>query len=557
MPEITPETLREHLDKLIAHLEQENGDLVEVVRSFRRLDKIAYKIGLLDAHESYAAKVTWWPLISVLGTFSSGKSTFINNLLGQQLQAAGSQAVDDKFTVICYGRGERPQVLPALALDGDPRFPFYNFSREIDEVAHGEGKRLDSYLQLKTSNSAQLRGKIFIDSPGFDADAQRTETLKITNHIIDLSDLVLVFFDARHPEPGAMRDTLEYLVAGTMRRPDFNKFLHVLNQIDNAAREDNPEEVFAAWQRALANTGLTAGRFYRIYDPKSAINIEDPNMRARFEAKREADMAEIVERIRRLEVERAYRVVGILDRTAARIREEMVPRIRAANRAWRRRVWRSTALIVALVVLVALGTSIGLGYWQGLNFVPPWRASGSLGTQILFWIVVAAVVVLLFLVHRLIRRWATRAISADILRDASLGPHAEEVEKGFRKNVRSWWRPYFREKPIGWGRGARKRIDAILAEADRAIQTLNDRYANPAGPAPGTEAPPAVTDAARGPALPVGRGGADPAAPAATAISAAAPSSPTGPLQAAGPSQAPEPSAAPEPHSEAESQARA
>jgi hypothetical protein len=501
MPEITPETLKEHLDKLIAHLEHENPDLVEVVRSFRRLDRVAYRLGLLDANESYAAKVTWWPLISVLGTFSSGKSTFINNLLGQSLQATGNQAVDDKFTVICFGRGERPQVLPALALDGDPRFPFYNFSREIDEVAQGEGKRLDSYLQLKTCNSPQLRGKIFIDSPGFDADAQRTETLKITNHIIDLSDLVLVFFDARHPEPGAMRDTLEYLVAGTLRRPDFNKFLHVLNQIDNAAREDNPEEVFAAWQRALANTGLTAGRFYRIYDPKSAIKIENPNMRARFEAKRDADMQEIVERIRRLEVERAYRVVGILDRTAARIREELVPRIREANRAWRRRVWRSTGMILALVVLVALGTSIGLGFWQGLNFVPPWRTGGGLGTQILFWLVIAAVVLLLVQIHRLIRRRATRAISAGILRDASLGPYAEEVEKGFRKNVRSWWRPYFVEKPIGWGRRARKHIDAILAEADRAIQTLNDRYANPAGPeaGEGTPASAAAVSAAASP----------------------------------------------------------
>lgn len=29
--------------------------------------------------------------------------------------------------------------------------------------------------------------------PGFDADSQRTSTLRLTQHIIDLSDLVLVF----------------------------------------------------------------------------------------------------------------------------------------------------------------------------------------------------------------------------------------------------------------------------------------------------------------------------------------------------------------------------
>src|SRR5690606_22599279 len=187
---------------------------------FRRLDKLAYKTGLLEKSDTYTAHVSWWPLISVLGTFSSGKSTFINRLIGQPLQATGNQAVDDKFTVICYGRESTPRVLPALALDSDPRFPLYRISAEIDEAMQGEGERLDAYLQLKTSPSEYLRGKIFIDSPGFDADSQRTSTLRITDQILDLSDLVLVFFDARHPEPGAMRDTLEYLVAKPLQRPD-------------------------------------------------------------------------------------------------------------------------------------------------------------------------------------------------------------------------------------------------------------------------------------------------------------------------------------------------
>src|SRR5207237_8605341 len=121
-----------------------------------------------------------------------------------------------------------------------------------------------SNLHVKTYPGGGVQGKILIDSPGFDADAQRTSTLRITNHIIDLSDLVLVFFDARHPEVGTMHDTLEHLVAQTILRPDSNKFLYILNQIDATAKEDNPEDVVASWQRALAQAGLTAGRFDRI-----------------------------------------------------------------------------------------------------------------------------------------------------------------------------------------------------------------------------------------------------------------------------------------------------
>ncbi len=320
------------IKNLEGHLRQENPVLLEVVRSFRRLDKLAYRLGLLDRSDSYAARVSWWPLISIVGTFSSGKSSFINHYLDEALQATGNQAVDDKFTVICYSSDEDPRVLPGLALDADPRFPFYQTSENIEAVAAGEGRRVDAYLQLKTCDSEKLLGKILIDSPGFDADAQRTSTLRITDHIIDLSDLVLVFFDARHPEPGAMRDTLQHLVTDTIHRPDSTKFLYILNQIDATAREDNPEEVFAAWQRALAQCGLTAGRFYSVYNPEVAIPIEDEKRRARFENKRDADMAEIHERMEQVEVERAYRIIGILENTAKRIEEDLMPRLESAKR---------------------------------------------------------------------------------------------------------------------------------------------------------------------------------------------------------------------------------
>ena len=52
-----------------------------------------------------------------------------------------------------------------------------------------------------------------------------------------------------------------------MNRATFNQALEDLNQMDIAAREDNPEDVVASWLRALGEVGLTAGRFYTIYNP--------------------------------------------------------------------------------------------------------------------------------------------------------------------------------------------------------------------------------------------------------------------------------------------------
>lgn len=470
-------TTQERVKRLEQHLKQENPVLAGAVQSFQRLDQVARKLGLMDADDSFAAQVSWWPVISVLGTFSAGKSTFLNQYVGQGLQRTGNQAVDDKFTVICYGSDDNATVLPGLALNSDPRFPFYQISRNIEKVAEGEGRRVDSYLQLKTCKAESLRGKIFIDSPGFDADQQRSSTLLITDHIIDLSDLVLVFFDARHPEPGAMGDTLEHLVANTVNRPDATKFLYILNQIDNTAREDNPEEVVAAWQRALAQHGLTAGRFYRIYAREAAIPVEDAQIRERLERKRDEDLNDIETRIRQVEVERAYRVVGVLDKTAKHVRDVLVPAIVDARRSWRRRtLWLNLSVFGTLLALF-LGWSIGSGLWDGLRFTPV----AGLDTTNQIVLAALAFVVLAYLhlsLKGLAGRWVLRALQ----RNDALDRDRDAVVSAFRNNLGAWWRSPASSRPRGWTWRTQRQLDAVLAEADGFVQALNDRYASPSGP---------------------------------------------------------------------------
>ena len=469
-------TSQERVKRLEKHLKQENPVLAGVVRSYQQLDRIARRLGLLEPDDSYAAKVSWWPVISVLGVFSSGKSTFLNEYTKQELQRTGNQAVDDKFTVICFGTEETPTVLPGMALDADPRFPFYQISQEIQRLAEGEERSVDSYLQLKTCRAETLRGRIFIDSPGFDADKQRTSTLHITNHIIDLSDLVLVFFDARHPEPGAMGDTLQHLVAETVSRPDANKFLYILNQIDNSAREDNPEEVVAAWQRALAQHGLTAGRFYRIYARHAALPVEDDEVRERLERKRDEDLADIEERIRQVEVERAYRVVGMLDKTARHLRDNMVPRLVEARRTWQRRTLWLTLSVFGVLAAGLAYWSISGGYWDGLNFTPV-TGLDDIAQIALLGVALVAV----FYLYHVLRRLAGRTVLRGLRRDASLGDDQEALSHAFASNVKGWWHSLLSNKPRGWSWRTRRQLEALLAEADSFVQKLNDRYASPSG----------------------------------------------------------------------------
>jgi hypothetical protein len=473
--------LKHRLRSLEKHLRDENPLLVEAVESYRRLSKVGYAMGLLGQDESYATQIAWWPLISVLGTFSAGKSTFINRYLKYPLQDTGNQAVDDKFTVICYSTEDRLRVLPGLALDADPRFPFYRTSEELEKVAAGEGRRVDAYLQLKTCHAKQVKGRIVIDSPGFDADAQRSATLRLTNHIVDLSDLVLVFFDARHPEPGAMSDTLAHLVGASVDRSDSSKFLYVLNQIDTAAREDNPEEVFGAWQRALAREGLTAGRFYSIYDPEVAIPIDDAALRRRFEWKRDQDLNDILARIEQVTVERAYRIAGGLEKRANEIQDEQVPALQRLIGRWRHLVLKMEGALMLALAVVLVGMDLTGIHWLGWASEQISEAiSSPWGTVSL----VGGLAVVLLPIHFLLRMLAARRIKQAIL--AEDGPDGQRLARAFMRNTRCW-RSMFERNPVGWNWWNRRRLQQVIADSNHYVQVLNDNFTDPSGKRDGND----------------------------------------------------------------------
>ncbi len=471
--------INERLKKLEKHLKQENPILSEVVQKFRDLDRISRKIGFLQREESHATRTPWWPLISILGIYSAGKSTFINNFLQYDLQDVGIQAVDDKFSVICFTRDEKERVLPGLALDADPRFPLYKISQAIEEVAVGKGEHIDAYLQLKTCPSQKLRGKILIDSPGFDADAQRTSTLRITDHIIDLSDLVLVFFDARHPETGSMRDTLEHLVKTTVNRRDSNKFLYVLNQIDVTANEDSLEEVFAAWQRALAQYGLTAGSSFAIYNKESAITFERDEVRARYEGKCDADSNAIARRIEQVGVERAYRIIGMLEQTAQMLKLDVVTRLQRFIERWRRKVlWLEGAILAALVAAFLTLTIWG-GYWEGLSLnLPFWDVVA--GKSYVTYGILAVLIGAAGYAHFSIRRWAARKAQKKILAEIKDPDLVANYKQALHKSSR-WRRSLFLPNPAGWGRRTADKLEQVVDDSNAYIQKLNDEYTNPSG----------------------------------------------------------------------------
>jgi hypothetical protein len=298
----------------------------------------------------------------------------------------------------------------------------------------------------------------------------------IIDHIIDLSNLVLVFFDARHPEPGAMADTLNHLVSNTVHRSDASKFLFVLNQLDNTAREDNSEEVVAAWQRALAQHELTAGRFYRIYARDAAIHVEDEQVRLRLERKRDEDLADIEARLHQVEVERAYGVVGVLAKNAKHIETVLVPALMSARRTWRRRTIALSSLVFGVLAALFLYGSIRAGYWQNFRFTP--LAQLDIVYQSA---VVGGVFVILWFLYMQLRAAMGQGVLRKLERDESLGADRAPLVRAFQRNLKAWWHSLASPSPYAWNRRRRRQLNGVLSDADTLVQSLNDRYANPSG----------------------------------------------------------------------------
>jgi len=74
------------------------ADLLSMVAD--HLTPVALRYGYSDV--PLETNIKWRPQVLVIGNYSSGKSTLINEFLGAKIQATGQAPTDDSFTIITY-----------------------------------------------------------------------------------------------------------------------------------------------------------------------------------------------------------------------------------------------------------------------------------------------------------------------------------------------------------------------------------------------------------------------------------------------------------------------
>lgn len=178
-------------------------------------------------------QIKWRPIVLVLGNYSSGKSSMINDLLGAPIQETGQAPTDDSFTIIAgdekmIGQGavRCTNIIEGQAVLADPEFPFGSLTRH--------GQRFASHIRMKMVNAAFLKDLVIIDTPGMlDSVAEKDrgyDYQQVIGELAQLADLILVMFDPH--KAGTVRETYsslrETLPANTVE----DRLVFVLNRVD-------------------------------------------------------------------------------------------------------------------------------------------------------------------------------------------------------------------------------------------------------------------------------------------------------------------------------------
>ena len=449
---MTEKTASKYLINLEKHFANDHPVLLKSAKVFHDLDQIEFDLGLISNDETTANKQSWWPIISLISGNSSAKSRFLNSYLTNAQQVpSGTQAFNQKFTVLLHNNQTHAATLPGTALDVDPRYPFYQISNQIEQLLKGEGDRINSYLELKTMNCERLKGKVFIETPNISAEPSNPIHALLSKKSIDCADLVFVFSDVFETTSPMQDELIQQIIS----QQDSNKFIYLIDEPLAALNPAKTNEIISSWQRKLLALGLNTGQF-----------IIMPTMQNNINPNHQADFYQIDERIANVNNDRTYRVLDALEKNIRDIENVVIPEVKKAIATWKERANITSLFIVSFIAILAVFAEIEFGVLDFL-FDP------IIGPIIL-------VVLLLTLVptHLLICKLHAKFIVKKLnLRQKELSL-MENLANLFEMNLTTTRMLLPISEPIGWNKITKSRLTALTNKTKELVQSLNDDFSD-------------------------------------------------------------------------------
>ncbi len=205
----------------------------------------------LDTRELDAV-LKWKPLVLILGNYSSGKSTLVNELLGSEVQLTGQAPTDDSFTVLTApDTGRVDSSVPGTTLINDENLPF--------SALKAFGDRLTSHFQMKLIDLALLQNLAIIDTPGMiDSVTEKGRGYDysgVVGEFAKLADLVVLMFDPH--KAGTIKETYTTIRNTLPVTAEEDRVVFVMSRVDEC---DNPADLIRSYGTLCWNLSQMTGR---------------------------------------------------------------------------------------------------------------------------------------------------------------------------------------------------------------------------------------------------------------------------------------------------------
>lgn len=219
---------------------------------------------------SLESSMKWKPIVLIIGNYSSGKSTLINELIGADIQRTGQAPTDDAFTVITAEGSNRPEEVPGSTLVNDDRLPFVKFKQY--------GEKLISHMCLKNIDSPTFENMAIIDSPGMlDATTEKDrgyDYMEVLGEFAKMADLIVLMFDPH--KAGTIKETYSAIRNTLPEKSGEDRIVFVMSRIDEC---DNISDLVRSYGTLCWNMSQMTGRkdiphIYLTYAPELTNSVK-------------------------------------------------------------------------------------------------------------------------------------------------------------------------------------------------------------------------------------------------------------------------------------------
>jgi len=254
---------------------------------------------------------------------------------------------------------------------------------------------------------------------------------------MEQSDVVLVFCDIFN----STTDLAKALIATLIKQQESNKLVYLFDDIASNA---------VAWQKKLADSGLTIGQFIGI---------------SQLENQTSTDFTILEQRITNAGLQRSYRVLHSLEKSILDVERVLIHEVEAAQFYWKEGSVFSSFVVLGFFAMLAVFAEVA-----GMGFL-----------ELLFDPIVGAVITLMMLafmipLHVLFSKLIATITIRSLMKRQKQLQLTENLVPLFEKNLTFSRMMLPINDPVGWDNKSKGRLTTLLNKAKDLVQSLNDNF---------------------------------------------------------------------------------